>query len=69
MAFSSSVKTQVASGSDVSSPAACPACASTDLKTTAKTIDVSTYWRCGRCGEVWNVSRREAGRRNGFRRW
>ena len=75
MAFSNAVKASdpSAAGAGVSSPTACPACASTDLRTTAKTIDASTYWRCGRCGEVWNVARREAGRngfrRNGFRGW
>lgn len=39
-------------------PAACPVCRSTDLKTTSKTVDEDTYWRCRACGEVWNVGRR-----------
>ena len=52
----------------VVAPACCPACGSTDLQTTSKTIDVSTYWRCNACGEVWNVSRREQGSHNGFPR-
>jgi transposase-like protein len=69
MAFTSNVKTPSASETDTSAPSVCPACASTNLMTTAKTIDAATYWRCGRCGEVWNVARREAGRRNGFRHW
>jgi ribosomal protein L37AE/L43A len=57
------------SGSEThaSAPAACPVCRSADVKTTAKNIDASTYWRCGRCGEVWNVGRREAGRRHASR--
>ena len=41
-------------------PSACPACQSTSIMTTAKSPDVNTYWRCGNCGEIWNVSRREA---------
>lgn len=49
-------------------PTACPSCGSRELTTTAKIVDASTYWRCSRCGEVWNAARREAGRRN-FSRW
>jgi transposase-like protein len=39
-------------------PAGCPACKSTDLVTTSKTVDEATYWRCRACGEVWNAGRR-----------
>jgi transposase-like protein len=39
-------------------PSACPACQSTAVTTTAKVPDVNTYWRCTRCGEVWNLARR-----------
>jgi transposase-like protein len=51
-------------------PTACPACGARDLTTVSKTVDVSTYWRCVKCGEVWNVSRRASGtyRRYGVRR-
>ena len=49
-------------------PAACPACRSTDLKTTAKTIDEATYWRCRACGEIWNVARRREAMPWSFRR-
>jgi predicted RNA-binding Zn-ribbon protein involved in translation (DUF1610 family) len=42
-------------------PSACPSCGGRELTTVSKTVDVSTYWRCVRCGEVWNVSRRAAG--------
>jgi transposase-like protein len=69
MAFPSNVKNPSPPVAEASAPSACPACASNNLTTTAKTIDASTYWRCGRCGEVWNVARRESGRRNGFRHW
>ncbi len=41
-------------------PAACPACQSTVLVTTTKSPDADSYWRCTKCGEVWNDSRRRA---------
>jgi transposase-like protein len=44
-------------------PAKCPACGSRDVVTTSKVVDSSSYWRCGGCGEVWNIGRqREASR-------
>jgi predicted Zn finger-like uncharacterized protein len=39
-------------------PSTCPACQSSAVTTTAKVPDVNSYWRCTRCGEVWNVARR-----------
>ena len=36
----------------------CPACQSAAVTTTAKRPDVDSYWRCQRCGEVWNIGRR-----------
>jgi hypothetical protein len=36
------------------------------VTTTAKHPDIDSYWRCERCGEVWNVSRRHEGRDGGF---
>jgi ribosomal protein L37AE/L43A len=39
-------------------PTKCPECSSPRVKTTAKSITVSTYWRCEACGEIWNVGRR-----------
>ena len=44
-------------------PARCPACRSQDVKTTSKVASVDAYWRCGDCGEVWNVARHRAGSR------
>ena len=41
-------------------PSTCPACGSPLLTTTAKSPGVDTYWRCEKCGEVWNVSRRDS---------
>ncbi len=40
-------------------PTGCPACASAQITTTAKTPDANSYWRCTACGEVWNMSRRK----------
>ena len=39
---------------------ACPACRSASVTTTAKRPDADSYWRCERCGEVWNIGRRHA---------
>jgi len=50
--------TEQVSRSDGDVPAACPACHSSSIVTTVKTPDVNTYWRCVKCGEIWNVGRR-----------
>ena len=44
-------------------PSRCPACRSTDVTTTSKVATTDAYWRCGACGEVWNVARHRAGAR------
>lgn len=44
-------------------PARCPVCRSTEVTTTSKVASVDAYWRCGGCGEVWNVARHRAGAR------
>ena len=49
-------------------PTQCPTCHSKDVKTTSKVIDASTYWRCGACGEVWNVARLRAASRYSYTR-
>jgi ribosomal protein L37AE/L43A len=41
----------------LAAPKWCPFCGSKQLKTTSKTIDESTYWRCLACGEIWNPGR------------
>jgi transposase-like protein len=46
----------------VTPPSSCPACRSSDIMTTSKVVTVESYWRCGACGEVWNVTRRETDR-------
>jgi transposase-like protein len=50
-------------------PKACPACRSTDLTTTGKKATATSYWRCLRCGEVWNQERRRGGDRYSPPRW
>jgi transposase-like protein len=48
----------------------CPACQSSDVRTTCKATDEAPYWRCLSCGEIWNVARRVAASasRFGYRR-
>jgi len=48
-------------------PKACPFCNSVDVTTTSKTVTVSTYWRYGACGQIWNVGRVQHGRPTRFR--
>jgi transposase-like protein len=48
---------------EIEVPSRCPACRSTDVKTTSKVASADAYWRCGECGEVWNVGRHRAGSR------
>lgn len=48
---------------DAAAPARCPVCRSQDVSTTSKVASVDAYWRCGACGEVWNVGRHRAGKR------
>ncbi len=40
-------------------PSECPFCHSPAVTTTSKVPDLSAYWRCEACGEVWNLSRLE----------
>lgn len=53
---------------DPATPSECPACRSAAITTSARSRDVNAYWRCERCGEVWNASRR-AGRPSGPSSW
>jgi predicted Zn finger-like uncharacterized protein len=50
-----------------SKPAACPTCKSPAITTTAKSPDADSYWRCSKCGEVWNDSRTRSAQRGGPR--
>ena len=49
------------SRADRNEPAAppCPTCRSSSDVTTPNGRDAASYWRCGKCGEVWNVSRHQ----------
>ncbi len=47
-------------------PSQCPVCRSSDVTTASKVVSAASYWRCGACGEVWNVGRQKvAGRYSG----
>ena len=46
-------------------PAQCPSCGSRDLMTTSKVVTSSSYWRCGGCGDIWNIERLRQGSRYG----
>ena len=50
-------------------PKACPVCRSIELTTTGKKATVTSYWRCLKCGEVWNQERLGGGDRYMPRRW
>ena len=56
------------STSNDASPSTCPACQSLSIVTTAKKPGADSYWRCERCGEIWNASRRQ-GRRGDALSW
>ena len=36
---------------------ACPVCRSTDVSTSNKTQRLDAYWRCDKCGHIWNPAR------------
>ncbi len=38
-------------------PTYCPTCRSQDLVAPEKKVDAEAYWRCRKCGDMWNVSR------------
>jgi len=38
------------------------------LKTTSKVVTADSYWRCCRCGAIWNAGRLQAGTRHS-QRW
>jgi transposase-like protein len=53
---------QLSAPAPVTIPVACPACQSRAISTTARNPDTNAYWRCARCGEVWNPDRYRSGR-------
>lgn len=53
---------------EVTPPEKCPFCASEEVTTNDKPVSVSAYWRCKKCGEIWNASRLKFPRfRSGYR--
>jgi hypothetical protein len=46
---------------EASPPKLCPVCRSTDLTTTDKKAAATAYWRCLKCGEIWNQERLRGG--------
>jgi predicted Zn finger-like uncharacterized protein len=56
-------RTEQTKPDDGAPPTRCPACRSQDVTTTSKVASADAYWRCGSCGEVWNVGRHRAGSR------
>jgi transposase-like protein len=59
--FDTGAATRVAAVAETVPPA-CPVCQSSSVTTTARHPDENTYWRCGSCGEIWNIARRDARR-------
>jgi transposase-like protein len=49
-------------------PSHCPFCRATTIRTASEKADVTSYWRCEQCGEVWNADRLPAVGRGGFYR-
>ena len=49
---------QLPAPAPITIPIVCPACQSQAILTKARDTDTDAYWRCTRCGEVWNASRR-----------
>jgi predicted Zn finger-like uncharacterized protein len=47
----------------------CPGCQSSFIVTTSKIPDADSYWRCMKCGDVWNVGRSRASRSSGRDDW
>ncbi len=43
-------------------PPACPNCRSTATVTTSASPNADSYWRCTKCGDVWNVARSRTNR-------
>ncbi|MDQ3069691.1 MAG: hypothetical protein M3R55_08180 [Acidobacteriota bacterium] len=45
-------------------------CTSKEVHTTGKVVNSANYWRCDKCGEVWNAGRRQsASRYDSNRSW
>jgi predicted Zn finger-like uncharacterized protein len=49
--------------------ASCPGCQSLSIVTTSKIPDADSYWRCTKCGDVWNMARSRVSRSSGRDDW
>ena len=54
------------STTDTTSPV-CPSCHATATVTAATRPDADSYWRCTKCGDVWNVARSQRDRYSAHR--
>jgi predicted Zn finger-like uncharacterized protein len=54
---SGSDRTKPGEAAGTDAPQSCPFCTSAAIVSTAKVPDASSYWRCSKCGEVWNPAR------------
>jgi predicted Zn finger-like uncharacterized protein len=54
------IATRSSSNDPANIPSACPACQSSSITTSAKSPDENAYWRCVKCGEVWNAAMADA---------
>ncbi|MET0214760.1 MAG: MJ0042-type zinc finger domain-containing protein [Vicinamibacterales bacterium] len=50
-------------------PPPCPSCRSTATVTTSPSPNAESYWRCTKCGDVWNVARAQADRFRARHTW
>jgi predicted Zn finger-like uncharacterized protein len=57
------------SSAPIAIPASCPACQSSSIVTKMQNPDADSYWRCTKCGEVWNDTRRRGTPRRGVSGW
>lgn len=48
----------------IARPAACPFCQGTRVDTLAKTITVTTLWRCRECEGTWTIASRASSARS-----
>jgi predicted Zn finger-like uncharacterized protein len=38
-------------------PMSCPTCRSSSITSAAKIPNADSYWRCEKCGDIWNGAR------------
>jgi len=50
----------IESDREPAAPAKCPFCASDAIAATTQKVTAATYWRCEKCGQLWNSDRLRA---------